>query len=67
MFCPKQGASINKRFGNPTQLKEWIDKMAQSETVDPYQLCFLDMEFGEGFKTSGYTRYVYLDYQINEL
>ena len=54
MFCPRQAASIKKTFGTPDQLKKWVDGLADSDEVSPYDLCFLDMEFGEGFRESGY-------------
>ena len=54
MFCPKQAASIHKTFGTPAQLKKWIDEVADSDTVTPQELCFLDIEYGAGFANSGY-------------
>ena len=54
MFCSKQAATIKKTFGTPDQLKKWMEGIGTDESVSPYDLCFLDLEWGQTFKSSGY-------------
>ena len=54
MFCPKQEASIYKKFRFASELHTYCKELASAEPTTPRELCFLEFEHGEPFRSSGH-------------
>ena len=55
MFCPMQAASIHKTFRTDAELTEWTEKLSTSEPTNPRDMAFLEFQYGESFRNSGFS------------
>ena len=56
MYCPKSGASFKKTFETRKEAIEWADElMTINDSMELMAHSFLNNDFGEFFKESGWT------------
>ena len=56
MYCPKSAAYFNESFKSREEANKWADSLTQLETpMDIMTLSFLEKDFGEFFRGSGWT------------